>query len=68
MRRCRARHGLIFKGFDGAALAQAFGAALALVLAGCSGIPQTRSTAAACAAGEASWECQIERYHNVNAE
>jgi hypothetical protein len=35
-------------------------------LAGCSGIPQREYAASPCFADEASYECQIERYHNVN--
>lgn len=45
---------------------------LVVLLAGCTGVPA--STAAnmtrpsPCAAGEASMECQVERYNNVNAD
>lgn len=42
------------------------------VLAGCSGMPpvqhlhQSQQTASACAAGEATWACQVQRYHDVS--
>ena len=49
-------------------MVKAFGAALLLLLAGCSVISPPRYTVSACAAGEASYGCQIERYQNVNAE
>ena len=39
-----------------------------LALAGCSGLPQRQYTASPCSAGEASYECQIERYHNVSVQ
>jgi hypothetical protein len=39
---------------------------LLLLLAGCSGVPQRQSAASPCAAGESSYPCQVERYHNVN--
>ncbi len=49
-------------------MVKAFGVALLLVLAGCSGVPQPPYGASPCTAGEASYECQVERYQNVNAE
>jgi hypothetical protein len=39
--------------------------ALAAVLAGCSGVPTYVPRQSACAGGEASYACQVERYHNV---
>lgn len=40
---------------------------LLLALAGCAGLPRPELAASACAAaGEASYACQVERYHNVN--
>jgi hypothetical protein len=42
--------------------------ALLFALAGCSALPQATATASACAAGEATYACQVERYHNVAAE
>ena len=40
--------------------------ALLLALAGCSALPAARSSSSACDAGEASYACQVERYHNVS--
>ena len=37
-----------------------------LALAGCSSVPYGHETASACSAGEATYACQVERYHNVN--
>ncbi|MDB5871103.1 MAG: hypothetical protein JWQ07_545 [Ramlibacter sp.] len=39
-----------------------------LALAGCSGMPRPPNTQSPCYASEASYECQIERYKNVNAD
>lgn len=36
--------------------------------AGCSAVAQRQYAASACAASEASYECQVERYHNVNVD
>jgi hypothetical protein len=47
---------------------KAFSAVLLLALAGCSSIAQPQYTASPCAAGEASYACQVERYHNVNVQ
>lgn len=47
-------------------MVKSFGVVLLLLLAGCSGIPQSRATASACAAGEATYACQVERYQNVS--
>jgi hypothetical protein len=47
-------------------MVKAFSALLLVVLSGCSGMPPRQHTASPCQAGEASYECQIERYHNVN--
>lgn len=40
--------------------------AMLFALAGCSALPPARSTGSACDAGEASYACQVERYHNVS--
>jgi hypothetical protein len=37
-----------------------------VALAGCSGLPLGQSAPSPCAAGEASYACQVERYHNVS--
>ena len=42
--------------------------ALLLAQAGCTGIPPGTGKASPCAVSEASMECQVERYNNVNAE
>jgi hypothetical protein len=41
-----------------------------LALSGCSGLPPARYQAAPspCAVSEASYECQVERYQNVNVD
>ena len=49
-------------------MVQAITVALVLALAGCSGLPRYQHTASPCVAGEATYECQIERYQNVNTE
>ena len=44
-----------------------FIALILLALTACSGMLPTAITASPCAVkGEASYECQIERYHNIN--
>ena len=45
-----------------------FSILLLLSLAGCAGLPQSGPLASACTAGEATYACQVERYHNVNAQ
>jgi len=40
---------------------------LLLLLAGCAGIPPSPSNDSPCSAGEASYDCQVYRYNNVNA-
>ena len=45
---------------------KAFGVVFLLALSGCSGLPLPQYAASPCAAGEASYECQVERYHNVS--
>lgn len=52
--------------FPGAKMIKSFCMVLLLTLAGCSGVPR-QYPASPCAASEASYECQIERYHNVSA-
>lgn len=47
---------------------KAFSVIVLLGLAGCSGIPPLQYSASPCSAGEASYECQVERYHNVNVQ
>ena len=44
----------------------AFVAAFAFVLIGCTGMPPAQYTASPCAAGEATYACQVERYQNVS--
>lgn len=41
--------------------------ALLALLAGCSGLPIAPREPSACDAGEATHDCQVERYRNVNA-
>ena len=42
---------------------------LLLLLTACAGVPATgTATASPCAVSEASMECQIERYNNVNVD
>ena len=38
-----------------------------LVLAACSGVPRAPETTSPCLMNEASYECQIERYQNVDS-
>ena len=40
---------------------------LVLGLAGCATAPRPQAIASACALGEASYACQVERYHDVSA-
>jgi hypothetical protein len=49
-------------------MGRAFIVVFVLALAGCSALPRGQLTASPCAAGEASYECQVERYHNVNVD
>jgi hypothetical protein len=37
-----------------------------LALAGCANLPPYAARVSPCAANEASYECQVERYVNVN--
>ena len=40
-----------------------------IALAGCSGMAaMQRNVSSPCAISEASYECQVERYHNVNVD
>jgi len=41
-------------------------ALLGLTLTGCGTPAKTTTLSAACAAHEASYECQVERYHNIS--
>jgi hypothetical protein len=43
-------------------------AALLLASGGCVSLPPPMPDASPCAAGEASYACQVERYHNVNVD
>jgi hypothetical protein len=45
-------------------------AATLLVLAGCAAapVPPPAAPVSACAVHEASYDCQVERYHNVNVD
>ena len=49
-------------------MVKAFGIVFLLALAGCSGVPLRHSTALPCSMGESTYECQVERYHNVNVQ
>ena len=49
-------------------MVKAFGVVLLFALAGCTGMAPFQHTASPCFAGEASYECQVERYHNVNVQ
>jgi hypothetical protein len=48
-------------------MAKAITVVLLLALAGCSAVPR-RQDASPCAVSEASYECQVERYQNVNVD
>jgi starvation-inducible outer membrane lipoprotein len=42
---------------------------LILLLTACASVPRPlQYTASPCAAHEASYECQVERYHNINVD
>ncbi len=41
---------------------------LLLVLAGCSGLPPVQRPTSPCEVSEASYECQMQRYHDVSAD
>ncbi|MES3001181.1 MAG: hypothetical protein V4787_10865 [Pseudomonadota bacterium] len=41
---------------------------LLAVLSGCSTVVVQPNTASPCSVNEASYDCQVERYHNVNAD
>ena len=48
---------------------KAFIVVFIVALAGCTGVPyRQQHIASPCFAGEASYECQIERYQNVNVQ
>jgi hypothetical protein len=49
-------------------MVKAFGIAILLALAGCSGVAPRQYPASACSVSEASYACQIQRYHDVAAE
>ena len=46
-------------------MAKAFSVIILLALAGCSGVAHRQYGPSACSTGEASYACQVERYHNV---
>ena len=55
------------RGFNPATvMAKACMLVLLLVLAGCANLPASEAKVSPCAASEASYECQVERYFNVN--
>lgn len=39
-----------------------------LALAGCAAVPQRQHAASACAGSEASYQCQVQRYHDVSVD
>ena len=41
------------------------GVVLLLAATGCAGVPRQPATASPCAAGEATYACQVERYNSV---
>ena len=41
---------------------------LLLAQAGCSSVPYRQDNLSPCSMSEASYECQVERYHNVNIQ
>jgi hypothetical protein len=49
-------------------MAKLLTASLLLALAACSSVPPVPATASACAAGENTYDCQVERYNSVNVE
>jgi hypothetical protein len=49
-------------------MSKTIGAVLLLALAGCAGMAPYRPVVSACALGETTYECQVERYHNVNVQ
>jgi len=54
-------------GYD-APMSRLIAAALLLASGGCVSLPPPMPDASPCAAGEASYACQVERYHNVNVD
>jgi hypothetical protein len=52
--------------FQGANMVKSLSVVFLLALAGCSGLPRAQYVASPCSAGEATYACQVERYHNVN--
>jgi hypothetical protein len=55
-------------GVKGANMVKAFSVVVILALAGCAGVPPYQHTVSPCFASEASYECQVERYQNVNVD
>lgn len=47
-------------------MAKAFGLLLLLTLGACTAVPSYEPVSSPCAASEASYACQVERYHNTN--
>jgi hypothetical protein len=58
-------HGLFVRGAN---MLKTFSAVLLVAIAGCSGLHPYDRTVSPCAAGEATYACQIQRYHDVAAE
>jgi hypothetical protein len=54
--------------FKGANMVKTISVVFIVALAGCSGMPKYQHTASPCFAGEASYECQVERYYRVNVQ
>jgi len=55
-------------GARGANMARPFVVVFLLALAGCAATPRPPGEVSPCYANEASYECQVERYHNVNVD
>jgi hypothetical protein len=49
-------------------MVKAFIVVFLLALAGCSGVRPRPYIESPCSAGEATYACQIERYHNIAAQ
>lgn len=49
-------------------MVKALGVIVLIALSGCAGIALPRDTSSPCAVSETSYECQVERYHNVNVD
>ena len=49
-------------------MAKPFIVVFVLALAGCSSVRSVQYSASPCAVSESSYECQVERYFNVNVQ